>query len=78
MSGAAGFHRSSGDVKRSFGGARSNGLGYDSGKGSMADILGGGGPVAPTATDVSDDGIEQSVGTESTDASENAEEPSAG
>lgn len=42
MSGAAGFHRSSGDVKRSFGGARSNGLGYDNGKGSMGDILGSG------------------------------------
>ena len=43
-----------------------------------ADILGGGGPATPAATDASGDGIEQSVGTESTDASENAEEPSAG
>jgi N utilization substance protein A len=43
-----------------------------------ADILGGGGPATPATADVSDDGIEQSVGTESTDASENAEEPSAG
>ena len=43
-----------------------------------ADILGGGGPTTPPATDASGDGIEQSVGTESSDASESAEEPSAG
>ena len=41
MSGARGFHNSSGDVNRSFGGART-GIGYDSKKGAMSDILGGG------------------------------------
>ena len=40
--------------------------------------VGGGGPATPAAADASGDGIEQSVGTDSADASESAEEPSAG
>lgn len=50
MSGPRGFHNSSGDVARNYAGRGA--LGYDSKRGAMSDILGGGGndfqePVAP-------------------------------